>query len=162
MTRTMFDSVTPFTTVPKKGATMIAFYLNGHYAVPSIKMISQAFPGWSQIPIDVNGQRADYARVLDVEKGDATPGDTEGWITRWNRQNPAYKNGGRPVIYCTRSAIPSIRTGTGKYRLGADYYLWIATLDGTLYTGPGVIACQRWDMGGYDESTVYSNQWVPA
>jgi hypothetical protein len=168
MTRTMYDSVTPFTTIPKKGATMVAWYRTGGFAVEPVgnvsadERIARSFPGWSSIPIDTNGTSPGNSRVADVEKFDMTPAETEGWIERWNAENPAYHNGGRPVIYCTRDAIPDVRTGTGRYILARDYYLWIATLDGTLYTGAGVIACQRWDMGGYDESTVYSAQWVPS
>jgi hypothetical protein len=156
----MYDGV-DLTKVPTTGATMIAFYLNGTYAVPSIDFVTLRFPGWSQVPIDVKGDRPDYARVLDVERGDATPQHVNGWITLWQARNPAFHGGGRPVIYTDRSNIKAVFKGAGRYVLGRDYYLWVSTLDGTLYTGLGVVASQRRDYGDYDESVVYSPQWIP-
>ena len=58
------------------------------------------------------------------------------------------------VVYCNRATIPQVRVDTGTQVLGVDYFLWVATLDGTLvtpgpehldgppYTYPGVIGCQ--------------------
>jgi hypothetical protein len=161
VTRTMYDGV-DLSNVPTKGATMIGFYLNGTYAVPSIESVTKRFPGWSQVPIDVNGSRPDYARVLDVERGDATPGGVAHWVYMWSLRNPAFHDGGRPVIYCDRGNIKAVQAGANEFLLGHDYYLWVATLDGTLYTGPGVVACQRYDRGDYDESVVYSPQWIPS
>jgi hypothetical protein len=165
--RIMYDSVHPFTGVPR-GAAMIGYYINGEWAVPSVTAVQASFPKASRVPIDVIGNRADYARVADVENGDVRPGDLEMWISDFNGTNPAWKGGGRPVVYCNRDTVPAVRLGTGRYRLGRDYYLWAATLDGTLATSESlglpagsVVACQFHDAGDYDISMVYSAQWMP-
>jgi hypothetical protein len=160
MLRTMFDSVTP--RVAPRNCELFGYYLNGSYAVPSISYVTNLYPPpISLVPIDANATRADFARVLDVERFDATPAQCEQWLTDFKEKNPSYHNGGRGVIYTTRSSIPAVRIGTGKYVLGKDYYLWIATGDGTLFTGEGVIACQNYWHKTYDSSVVYSPEWLP-
>lgn len=159
--RIMYDAVN-IDNIPVTGSQLIAYYLNGNYAVKSVADVETRFPGQSLIPIDVLGTRTDYARVFDVEAGDIQAAQLEDIISHYNQDSPYYKTGGRPVVYCDRSTIPSVRAGTGKYILGRDYYLWVSTLDGTQYTGEGVIACQTATIGGkYDMSVVYSSQWVP-
>lgn len=168
--RKMYDSI-DLKQVPKDG-DMVAYYLNGKYAVPTITYVEKLFDPmrYSLVPIDVIGNRADYARVADVETGDIRPEFTEQWISDFNASNPSYEHGGRPEIYCNRNTIAAVRVGTGRYLLGRDYYLWVATGDGTIYrgenlTGPyaknGVNACQAYWHKGYDESVVFSDQWMP-
>ena len=177
MNRIMYDS-DQYLKIPLTGSQMIGYYLNGEGAVPSVVAVEKRFPGQKLVPIDVFGDRASYARVADVETGDIMPVHAAGWISNFNATNPAYKNGGRPVIYCDRSAIPAVREGTGKFVLGRDYYLWIATLDGTEFTtadlvkmntGPfigimPVVACQTTTIDNeqyhYDKSVVYSSYWM--
>lgn len=175
VTSTMLDSINIRAMVAPalaSGAKKIAYYLNGYYAVASIAAVDALFPPktFGQVPIDVNGDRPDYALAGDVETGDMKPGQTGNWITWWNKVNPAYKAGQRPILYCNRDAIPDVRTGTGAYLLGRDYYLWVATGDGTVYdgaglTGPyaksGVIACQNTWSRLYDSSVVFNDGWKP-
>jgi len=167
--RYMYDSVN-LAGIPKitPPGTIIAPYLDGTYAVKSVLEVQTLWPNRPINWIDVIGNRADYARTLDVEKGLVKPGACEDWITQWNATNPAYKDGGRPEIYCNRSTIPSVRVGTGKYRLAHDYFLWVATGDGTeatdetegLPTG-SINACQtRWYVE-YDLSVVYNPHFLP-
>ena len=75
------------------------------------------------------------------------------------------------VVYCNRATIPQVRVDTGTQVLGVDYFLWVATLDGTLVTPgpehldgppctyPGVIGCQLegddLTSGDWDQSLVY-------
>ena len=158
--RIMYDSVTPLVSVPKD-AEMVAYYLNGEYAVKSVAGMYVAFKGASHVPIDVNGQRAGYARVLDVERGDAKPGQCEEWIGEWIESNPDFKGGGRPVVYVEKSNIGLVREGTGRYVLGRDYYLWVASW-GDPYNGLGVVASQVESTRAWDRSEVYSDQWVPS
>ncbi len=160
--RTMYDGVT-LGSIPAHGSQMIAYYLNGHYAVPSVAHVEAMFPGKVLVPIDVTGGRANYARVLDVETGDASPATAAQWVQSFKLVNPSYPHGGRPVIYCNLSTLAAVTLemhAAGLYA-GRDFYLWIATQDGTEFQGPGVVACQTWDRGGYDESVVYSDQWMP-
>jgi hypothetical protein len=168
--RIIYDSVN-LRGVPRLGSKIIAYYLNGDYAVSSIAEVNDLFPGWQQVPIDVKGNRPDYARVFDVESGDISPGQLEGIITDYKRESPYYRDGGRPEIYCNRSTIPAVREGTGGYLLGRDYYLWVGTGDGTVYTGAeltgpyakhGVNACQNIWTRTYNSSVILSDAWMPS
>jgi hypothetical protein len=155
--RTMYDSDN-LATVPKTGATMIAYYLD----INNSEEVSNLFPKWSQIPIDRHGTNPHLARVFDVETGAINPDDNlADLITEFNETSVFFKTGGRPVIYCDRSNIATVRKNTGKYILGKDYYLWVSAPDGPLYTGTGVVACQNIFGNGYDSSVVFSSQWVP-
>lgn len=164
LTRIMFDGE-DLSTVPRRGATMIAFYVDKYSSVEVEKM----FPGWSLIPINRTGVNTRNWRVLDVEDGAISPeADLESMIAEFNETSPFYKGGGRVIVYCDRSNIPSVRRMTGKYILGRDYYIWVATLDGTIATAEtlglpenSIVACQDLAENGYDSSIVFSDQWVP-
>lgn len=161
--RTMFDAIN-INNMPLT-AQMYAYYLNGKYAVKSVAAVEARFSPdkYSLIPIDVIGDRADYARVFDVETGDITADQLETIFDQYKEVSPYYKTGGRPVVYCDRASIGAVREGTGKYILNKDYYLWVSTLDGTLFRETGVIACQFRNVAGqYDVSEVYSDEWVPS
>jgi hypothetical protein len=160
----MFDGEN-LATVPKTGASMIAYYLDLYYPAQVAKM----FPGWSAIPIQRTLTFLTNARVFDVETGAISPtSNLEAMITEYNEKSPYYKGGGRPIVYCDRSNIPDVREYTGKYILGKNYYIWVATLDGTVATAASlglpensVVACQDHAYDGYDSSVVFSSQWVP-
>lgn len=158
--RIMYDSVN-LRGIPRplpKGA-LVAYYIDGPY-VPPAGLAQELFPGTKFNFIDPRGTAPSLGRTLDVENGDATPASCQGWIAEFNAKNPAYKNGARPVMYCNRSTIPDVRTGTGRYVLGKDYYLWVAD-PGGMYTGPGVIACQNVWAHSYDSSVVFSDAFLP-
>ena len=163
MSRIMYDSVQIGTNpgqIPKNGQ-IIAPYFDGPYAIPSIPFVEDHFPGQPINGITVTGRNLN-ARTFDVEPSDIEAGQLENLISNWREHDAArWEGGARPVVYCSVDTIPSVRVGTGKYILAKDYYLWVATLDGLQYTGPGVIACQAWDLGLYDKSVVYSNQFLP-
>jgi hypothetical protein len=147
--------------VPKT-CDIIAPYYDGTYAVPSVAFVEKEFPGKRINGITVTGDNLN-ARTLDVERGDISATDLERIIGEWNAHDATrYAGGARPLVYCNRSTIPGVRTGTGKYVLGRDYYLWVATLDGSQYTGPGIIANQLWDYGRYDYSLVYDGRFLPS
>lgn len=162
--RTLWDSVAlPGITKAKRG-DLVAYYLNGRkFAVPSVAYVEGLFSPelYRLVPIDVVGDRAADARVVDVETEDVDPNSLEQWIQDFNEGNPSYDGGGRAEVYCSRDTIPAVRTGTGQYLLGRDYYLWIATGDGTLYRGPGVNACQNVWSRTFDSSVVYDPRWMP-
>jgi hypothetical protein len=166
MTRIMFDS-DDIGNVPRSGASMIAFYAD-QFTYP-FRTVAGEFPGWSLIPIDRTGGYVKTARVFDVETGAISPASNLAEIiAEYNETSPYYKGGGRPIVYCDRDNIAEVRIRTGKYILARDYYLWIATLDGTIATAEtlglpenSVVACQDLKMDGYDSSVVFSSQWVP-
>ena len=71
------------------------------------------------------------------------------------------------MIYCNESTIPEVRKDTGRMVLGEDYWLFVATLDGKVHTGHGVIACQdkgaKLTGGHWDESIVFDDRfWTKA
>ena len=168
----MGDSITPLTAIPA-GVAVTAFYLTGGYAVTEAE-IEERFPhrryGWCGI--DARGTMP-AAQARDWETGDKA-GSLEQWVTDHNA-----KSGRRDaVVYCNRATIPEVRQLTGSQILGQDYFLWVATLDGTLvapgaehidagpYTYPGVIACQlrgaQMTGGDWDQSLLFDGSlWVP-
>jgi hypothetical protein len=158
----MYDSIDLQGITGAKPGDIIAYYLNGGFAVPSILAVENLFsPARFRLAsIDVQGTRPDYARIADVETGAMRPGQLEQWLQDFAETNPAYEGGGRGEVYCSRSTIPAVRAGTGRYVLGRDYYLWVATGDGSLYTGPGVNACQNVWSRLFDSSVVFDPRWL--
>jgi hypothetical protein len=164
-----YDSVN-IHAIPKsiEDGSVISFYLYGDFAVASVLTVQKQFGSKVHYnPIDVNGRRANFARTVDVETGNVKPETLEEYITEWNAQSPYYANGGRCEVYCNRSTIPAVRAGTGKYILGRDYALWVATGDGTIATSEtldlryngsiiknAVNMCQNRWLHGYDESVI--------
>jgi hypothetical protein len=146
-------------------AAMVAGYINGAYAWTQADW--DLFPHAIHVQITVTAS-ADAGDVLDVEPGNAAPGQTAGWIER--RKASGYY---RPSVYCSRSAIPAVRQGTGAYILGRDYDIWVADWTGSPHkvTAPGTpsatcSATQYENTANYDVSVVYDEGWphrtVPA
>lgn len=161
MTRTMGDSTT-FSDIPK-GVEVAAVYVSGKLGVVAPAELEARFPHsqYGHCTIDVNGSRPD-ADVRDWETGDKA-GNLQQWVIDHNKtagvQNKA-------VVYCNRSTIFEVRQLTGSQILGKDYFLWVTTLDGTEYTGTGVIACQskgeQQTGGHWDESVIYDDRFWKA
>jgi hypothetical protein len=139
-------------------AAMVAGYINGAYAWTRADW--DLFPHAKHVTITVTAS-ADAGDVLDVEAGNAAPGQTAGWIEK--RKASGYY---RPSIYCSRSVIPAVRQGTGKYILGVDYDIWVADWTGSPHevTAPGTpratcSATQYENTAYYDVSVVYDGGW---
>ena len=153
MTRTMYDGINAdaasiFRDHP--GAQMIAYYITGNYAWTKAEI--DLFPHAAHVTI-VTTATANAGDVLDVEAGDAAPGQTAGWIAM-RKANGLY----RPTIYCSLSAVSAVRVGTGRYRLGADYDLWVADWDGkTTLDYPLEVAKQYATGPTSDTSVVFSD-----
>jgi hypothetical protein len=163
MTRIMGDS-TNLAAIPLD-VTIAAVYDDGHLGVETEAQLGVRFPHdrYGHVFIDVNGSRPG-AQVRDWETGDKG-GSLEQWVIDHNRDS------GRKdaVVYCNVSTIPEVRQLTGTQVLGTDYWLWVATLDGTLF-GPAqyehVIANQikgaQLTGGDWDLSVVYdASFWLP-
>lgn len=159
MTWIMGDSIT-YTDIPTSVA-IAATYGTGTYAV-SPAAVESRFPhdkyGWNRI--DTTGQDPHGCDTRDWETGDKS-GSLEQWVIDHN--TPGRQ---KAVVYCNRSTIPEVRTLTGSQRLGVDYWLWVATLDGTLYEQPGTVACQfkgaAMTGGHWDASMVFTGSfWLP-
>ncbi len=159
MTLIMRDSVTP-NAIPLAGTQIAAGYIDGGYE--DIAQLAARFPHVPKVLVDVNGI-APGAQVRDWETGDKA-GNLADWVEQHNAYNKGFSDA---VVYCNRSTIAEVRDLTGKWRLNHDYFLWIATGDGTLYTPdmlPGVVACQdKWSTqthANYDESVVWTTKPV--
>lgn len=159
MTRIAGDSTT-YTDIPLT-VQVACTYGTGTYATTEAQ-VEARFPrakyGWCRI--DVNGS-APHLSARDWETGDKAR-SLEQWVIDHNKATGKKD----AVVYCNRSTIPEVRQKTGSQILGTDYFLWVATLDGTVYTGPGVIACQvkgaNLTGGHWDESLVFdASMWLP-
>ena len=172
MTRIMGDSVN-YLAIPAS-VQIAAVYDDGRLGVETAAQLEARFPHarYGQVFIDVTGAKP-AAQARDWETGDKS-GSLEQWVIDHNKAT------GRrdAVVYCNMSTIPEVRRLTGTQILGTDYFLWVATLDGTVvtagpdhlgsapYTYPGVIACQVKGAGltggDWDESLVYdASLWLP-
>jgi hypothetical protein len=133
----MFDSI-DLAQIPAEAAAA-AGYINGSWATwPTLK---ERLPHAHLLSITVSAS-AD-ADCLDVEKGDATPGQATGWIKR-----QVARGVHRPVIYANASTMPGVLqalTASGISR--SSVRLWSAHYDGPHICGPascrypGVPAC---------------------
>lgn len=153
--RTMYDGINADAAPIAKAfpqAAMVAGYANGAYAWSAAEWA--LFPAAEHVTISVTAS-ADEGDVLDVEKGDATPAQTEAWIAM-RKAAGLY----RPTVYCDLATVPAVRTGTGKYVLGTDYDLWVADYDGsTASTYAGCAAKQYATTSTCDISAVYDDAW---
>jgi hypothetical protein len=140
-----------------------AGYANGAYEWIDEEWARFPADRYGLVKIDVTGELADTADVLDVENGDATPATAAEWVASWH----ALKRGGLPVIYCNQDTRPQVQEQCDRRGLvaGRDFGWWIATLDGTQvehHQGDGIVACQWMSHGTWDESAVYDpNIWRP-
>ena len=163
--RIMGDSAAGINAIPLS-VNVAAAYIDGHIGLATQAEMEARFPHarYGHVWIDVTGAHADTADVLDVETGDATAAIANLWVQSWRKL-------GRKtlaVVYVNRGNEQAVVAAceSGGSVLGKDYGLWVATLDGTQVTGPGVVACQwkgsKLTGGDYDESLVYgSSLWLP-
>ena len=136
----------------------IAGYVNGRYAWSQAEW--DLFPHADKVRIATRADVND-GDVLDVERYDASPDQTAGWIAMRHAAG-LY----RPTIYCSRSVIPAVRAGTGSYILGRDYDIWVADYTGQPHqvAAPGqppamCAATQYESTAGWDATMVYDTAW---
>jgi hypothetical protein len=163
--RTGGDSIT-LADIPT--SVQVAFtYCNGLYAVSLDAVHARFSPTrYGLGRIDVTGDNANIAGIIDVETGDATPAKAALWVESWHVLHT-----GLPVIYCNGSTLDAVVTACSARGLvrGKHYGLWIATLSGKEYPhqgGDGIVACQwkgaKQTGGNWDESLIYNpNIWLP-
>lgn len=163
MTRTMFDSVTA-ADIPVTAA-MVAGYANGRY--------EWSPEDWARFPNAVHVRIATRANivgpdvdVLDVEPGDAIPGQAPGWIRI--QHDFGYH---RPTIYCPasmRQQVVAACDQIGPHLVaGVHYDLWIARYRASAaippHNEPGAAATQYANAatsgGHYDLSLVADDAW---
>lgn len=145
MARRMADSVTP-ANLPA-GFDLYGGYDDGLY--DNVAAIRARFPGKTVIAFTVfpSDNKGD---CLDVEKGDATPGQAPGWVVA--RRNAGH---GGPLVYCSWSALPSVKAAFVSARVPEPGYIVAGypAPDGDAIP-PGTVGHQWIDHGPYDESIV--------
>lgn len=157
-TRTMYDSTTP--QIIPADAEMVAGYVNGEFAWQPADW--DRFPHAVKVHITI--MAVNEAGVLDVETGDVIPAQAPGWVKARRQSGLA-----RPTLYVNRSDAQQVIdacTADGL-KAGVDYWLWLATLDGTATTDlPGVVAIQNKGATALgfnaDSSVVLDPTWHPS
>lgn len=145
MTRLMYDAVTP-ENIPWD-APMVAGYVD-----PG-GLFTWRDDQWALFPNAVKIRIAGWAstndgHVLDVEAGDATPGQAPGWV-RMRRDAGMW-----PTVYCSWAVWGDVRAAFIEQGVTEPEY-WIAAYPGIgprLYEGS--LAHQYVDVGPYDLSVV--------
>jgi hypothetical protein len=139
-------------------AAKVAGYVNGTYAWSQAEW--DLFPHADHVTISVRAA-ANEGDVLDCEPGDAMPAQVRAWIEMRHAAG-LY----RPTVYCSESAVPAVRAGTGPLILGRDYDIWVAKYDNltTIAPPPGLpvasyAAKQYRSRADCDISVVYDPGW---
>lgn len=117
---TMFDSVT-VANLPAGSGFAYAGYVDGRFA--NLAEIRDRFPGARVLSIAVNA--AHDADCLDIEQGDATPGQAAAWFLRQKARGI-----NRPCLYASAfvmdtEVIPALKAagiGAGEIRLWSAHY----------------------------------------
>lgn len=148
--RTLYDSVTA-ADIPATAA-MVAGYIDGDYAWSEADW--KLHPGAQLVRIAVF-PGTDAGQVLDVETGDATPGQSVSWVR-------ARRTAGTdPTVYCALSAWPAVRAAFGAARVTEPHY-WVADWTGARHLPAGAVACQYADprtSGGHFDLSMVGAHW---
>lgn len=129
MALTMFDSIS-VSQLPAGTGYCYAGYVNGNW--PTYRQVVASFPGHHVLSIAVNsGADAD---CLDVENGDASPGQAAGWFARQLARGVP-----RPCIYASASVIGTIISLMGAAGISrGSVRFWSAHYGAGLHLcGPG-------------------------
>lgn len=100
----MYDSV-DVTQIPSD-AKAVAGYVGGHW--PTFPTLARTFPHAHRLSIAVNASQD--AECLDIETGDAVPGDAPAWVRRQHARGIK-----KPVVYASVDEMPAV-----LYRLAIE------------------------------------------
>jgi hypothetical protein len=139
----VYDSVTP-SQVP--AGARLATYADGGYAVSPSQVAGRGHVLW----IDTSGSDP-RAAALDVEPGDATPGQAATWA--WQKLHHAA--GQVAIIYTMRSEWAAAQAAVGTLPSGMQHQVrwWIADPTGVPHIVPGASATQWYWGHNYDITT---------
>lgn len=116
MTVVMYDSIT-LSEIPAD-APAVAGYVGGRW--PTFPQLAVRWPRAHRLSIAVNASQR--ARCLDIEPGDATPGQAPGWF-----RSLADSSEGKPVLYSSASTVgPVIATMSAAGIARNRYLIWSA------------------------------------
>jgi hypothetical protein len=139
----VYDSVTP-SQVP--AGARLATYADGGYAVSPSQVAHRGHVLW----IDTSGSDP-RAAALDVEPGDATPGQAATWA--WHKLHSAA--GQVAIIYTMRSEWAAAQAAVATLPSGMQHQVrwWIADPTGVPHIVPGASATQWYWGHNYDITT---------
>ena len=139
----VYDSVTP-SQIP--AGQKVATYADGGYAVNPANVAARGHVVW----IDTNGSDP-RAAALDVEPGDATPGQAATWA--WHKLHNAA--GSVAIIYTMRSEWAATQAAVHSLPAGMQHHVrwWIADPTGVRHIVPGADATQWYWGHNYDITT---------
>ena len=149
---TMFDSV-DLNQIPRN-AQAVAGYADGWW--PTFHLLAKTWPHARLLSIATNP--AHLAHALDIEHGDALPGDAPDW----------YRLGPReflPVFYASLSTMPEVRATLTKAGIVRPAYkLLVADWTGVPHIPAGYDGCQWTDRAlgrNLDQSLLLPNFFSP-
>ena len=139
----VYDSVTP-SAIP--AGARIATYATGGYAVNPASVAARSHVTW----IDTNASDP-RAAALDVEPGDATPGQAAQWA--WQKLHNAA--GDIAIIYTYRAEWPATEAAIATLPQAMQHQVryWIADPTGVNHIVPGAAATQWYWGHNFDIST---------
>jgi hypothetical protein len=144
----MFDTTT-VSTVPARPFAL-AGYTGGFW--PTFRLLRRRWPSAHTVSIAISAR--EHAACLDVEPGDATPGEVVGWY--WADRHAGY---GKPCVYSDwweyTHQIRPVLTGARINR--SQVWEWDASYTGRPHIDPGFDATQWTDKAfgrNLDESLV--------
>lgn len=128
--RVLYDSTTAADLPDTAG--MVAGYVDGLYRWSDAD--------WARFPRAVKVRIAVFAttddgHVLDVEKGNATPGQAPGWVAMRRRA------GADPTVYCARANWAALRSAFTTAGVPAPHW-WVADWTNSPHIPAGAVACQ--------------------
>jgi hypothetical protein len=130
----MYDTTDPNARLPTSTPRAVAGYVGGHW--PSFRGLVARYPHAKHLSIAVNA--SEDAQCLDVETGDATPGQAPTWVRRQHKLGVA-----RPVVYANTSTMPSVIAALTRAGIKRDEYLvWTAHYTDIEHIEPGSDATQ--------------------
>ena len=162
MTRQMLDAVN-WEALPADA--WVAGYVNGRISQWPAAAWAK-FKTHKPIRITVTSSVND-GDVLDIENGDATPGQAPGWVKARLASKQLVPGPSAPTLYCNRSNMTPVIDACVAHglRWGVDFHLWVSTLDGTktLAGNPAVAVQWRGAVAGepWDVSEVVNDGWHP-
>lgn len=143
----MYDGVSP-QKIPRV-AVAVLVYIDGRYRWTAAELA--LFPHIPHLEIAVSA-RTNNGRVLDVEKGDATPAEAVAWVEK-RRRAEIHRVSGNPIIYTSRSNWAMVRAAFVD-RAVPEPEWFIAQWDDDPTIPPGAVAKQFKATPGWDLSAV--------
>lgn len=152
------DSTTP-RLIPVSGTDGVLVYANGDYIWPEEQVARFTAAGKQVAHIDVIGNGWRLAKILDVERYDATIGTARTWIPQRNEFR------GDATIYTGHDNLDELFSACH----GLAYWLIVADWTGSphelsmpLPAGVKMAGTQYATVpGNFDTSAIYADQWHP-